>query len=291
MWYRAGVRGCVLATVLCLFSARALAGDALSSGDPSVRARAARQAGEQGLTEAGPRLRQLLADPHWQVRAESARALGRLNIVDAKRELMVRAQTDFSAQVRAAAAEAVRRLDPAGFASVLGTADLPPVRPAPARPAPRPAPPERAVLTTLALVANVLRIDETVAGQAGVGLRWPHADVQLGLSFPALTLSGQVRWNILPRARLVPYLTAGAALAYNNTQSELGSAGSVFGGAGLRAHLLPRSRPGGFGRRIYFYLEVLANRVLSQRRPANQTLEPRTFSLPVLAGVGAELWP
>lgn len=273
---------------VCLFAALTLIGtlalateaDPLASPDPWVRARAVRVAGQ----EQAPRVREMLSDPSWQVRAEAARALGRLRHVEAKRELMVRAQTDPSARVRQAAAEAVKQMDPRGFASVLATADPPPVQPAPPRPAStRSRGHDRAVLASVGLAANALRIDQTLAGQVATGLRWPHAEVQLTLSFPSLALAGQVRWSVLPRALLVPYLTGGAAVAYNTTDKDLGSAASAFVGAGLR------TRP--LARRLYLYAEVLANWVISQPRPAGETVELRRFALPVALGVGSEFWP
>lgn len=257
----------------------------LDSPDPDVRARAARLAGDEQRHGAAPALRRLLRDESWKVREAAARALGLLRHRPARRELMVLAQTDFSARVRRAAAEAVKRMDPLGYASVLATSDQPPVRRPPApknRPGPAAAA-HRAVLLGLGLGANALRAEHSLAGQAAAGLRWPHAELQLTLSFPALGLAGQVRWNILPRCRLVPYLTVGAAVAYNNTEPELSSAAAAFVGGGLRLARL--------WRRFYVHAEVLASWVISQGRRAGPTVKPRSFALPVLLGAGVELWP
>jgi len=266
-----------------LLSPAAARAGGFDSPDPGARARAAGRAAE-GEGEA---LRALLRDESWKVRAAAARALGRLRYQPARRELMVIAQTDFSARVRAAAAEAVKRMAPLAYAQNLATADLPPVRPAP--PTTTAPAPSRAVLFGLAAAANALRVDESLAGQAAAGLRWRHADVQLTLSFPALAVAGQVRWNILPRFVLVPYLTAGAAVAYNNLAEAPGPAASLFVGGGLRVGpLSARSTP---WRRFYLYAELLPNWVVSQRRPAGVPVELRTFSLPLIVGAGAELWP
>lgn len=285
--YRATVRWPLcIALVLMVSGAAAQADDPLAgleSSDPAARARAARTAGDQGLAAAAEALQRLLSDAEWEVRAAAARALGRLRHVAAKRDLMVLAQTDPSTAVRRAAAEAVKQLDPQGFVSTLGTADLPPVR---ARPEPAEQPTvrsSRAVLLSVGGASNALRFTDSVAGLAATGLRWPHADVQLTLSFPSLALAAQGRWNILPRSPVVPYLTAGGAVAYNNTRSEVDSAASLFVGGGVRV--------GPFWPRYYAYAEVLANWVLLQGRPAGEQVELKDFTLPVLVGVGAELWP
>jgi hypothetical protein len=263
---------------LALSASLAQAGD-LDSADAEVRARAA---GAAGAADAS-RLRELLGDRHWKVRAEAARTLGRLRHRPARRDLMVRAQTDTSSAVRAAAAEAVRRIDPEGFISALATADRPPVRPAP--PA-APAPPERplhAVLLSAGAGSNALSFADAVAGQAAAGLRFRHADLQLTLSFPSLAAAFQLRWNIVPWSPVCPYVTGGGAIAHNNTL-DTGPAASLFAGGGVRI--------GPFSKGIYGYAEVLANWVMTQRRPAGvEQGELETFSLPVLAGVGVELWP
>jgi hypothetical protein len=97
-----------------------------------------------------------------------------------------------------------------------------------------------------------------------------------------VALLGQVRLNLLPDTWLVPYLSGGFAIAYNNGQ-DYGPAAAVIAGGGLRF--------GPHRGRLYGFIEVLANRVLSQSRPAGYRVEQETFSLPVLAGLGLELWP
>jgi hypothetical protein len=267
----------------------------LSSSDAEVRARAARTAGAADA----PRLLELLADPHWKVRAAVARALGRLRHKPARRDLKVRAQTDTSAAVREAAAEAVRRIDPDGFISMLATSDKPPVRPAPPPPRePDDGPPRHALLFSAGAGSNALSFTDALAGQAATGLRWRHADVQLTLSFPSLAAALQVRVNIVPWSPVCPYVTGGGAIAYNNTV-DLPPAGSLFAGGGVRVGPLWRGAAagaasgrggGGFGG-VYGYVEVLANWVMTQGRPAGVESELETFSLPVLLGVGVELWP
>jgi len=253
----------------------------LESPDPELRARAAHTVGEQGLAAAGEQLHKLLSDNSWEVRAEAAWALGRLRYSPAKRDLMVRAQTDHSSAVRRAAADAVKQIDAQSYVSTLGTADLPPVRPTEMHSPKHSVRSRRAVLISAGAGSNALRFTDSVAGQAATGLRWPHGEAQLTLSFPALALSGQARWNILPRSPLVPYLTAGAAVAYNNTRPEAGPAATLFAGGGLRV--------GPFWPRYYGYAEVLANWVMLQGRPAGEQVELKSFTLPVMVGVGAEL--
>lgn len=252
----------------------------LFSPDPAGRARAARRAGELGDRTATQRLRDLLRDEAWSVRAEAARALGRLRAREALRELMVVAQADFVAAVRRAAAEAVRLLDEKRFAATLATSDKPPVRPAPPRPPPPPAPRRHAVLLAAGAAASGLHFTDTVSGLAGVGLRWGYADAQLTLLFPSVALAGQLRFNILPRFWLTPTLGGGAAVTYNNREEQRGSAASAFVGAGLRV--------GPFAR-LYIQLDVLANWVLSQPTPVGGRVEHETFSLPILLGAGMEL--
>ena len=183
----------------------------LRAADAAARAAAARQAGQANHQAAIPRLIELLRDEAWQVREAAARALGLLRARDGKRPLMVLAQTDGRREVRQAAAEAVRRIDPAGFVAVLATSDPPPVIPAtPAPEAPAPAPGARLLLAK-AVAVNGLRFTDSVSGQLATGLRFRHVDLQLTLNYPSLALALQVRWSILPDSWVVPLLTAGAA--------------------------------------------------------------------------------
>jgi len=272
------IRLAVLALLLCAAPAWAQAprGE-LSSPDPARRQAAARRAGETGDAAAVPALLELLRDEQAAVRAEAARALGRLRARDALRELTVLAQADFDPGVREAAAAAVRTIDVRSFAGTLATSDLPPVRPGP--PPPPPPPRSRAVFLAGGAVLSALRASESAAALAGAGLRWARADVQLSLSFPALALLGQVRVNLLVGLWLVPYLTASFAVSYNLGEGREPTL-SLAGGGGLRLRLVPR---------LHLYVEVQACKVLVDSEPAGSAVEPRTFSLPVLAGLTLEL--
>ena len=247
--------------------------------------------GEAGDASRVEQLIDLLRDESSQVRAEAARALGRMRAAQAVRDLMVLAQTDEQAEVREAAAAAVRQIDVQRFVRALATADLPPVRPAPAVGAEAPAR-GRGVFVLGGVMFNALRAGEAIDGMAAGGLRWRYVEAQLGLGFPALALVGQARVNVLPHPWLVPYLTLGFAISYNNNTERLPAVSLVAGG-GLRVG------PWGAGpgrapralERFFGFVEVVASRVLVQTPPAGARVEERTVSLPVMLGVGAEFWP
>jgi hypothetical protein len=278
---------------------RASGPDGLQSSRPQERAAAARRAAAQGERSSIPRLVELLADDTWTVRLAAVRALHELDAREAKRDLMVLAATDSHPDVRAAAADAVRAMDPRGYVSVLATSDPPPVQPAPpeqergdAGMSAAEQPPHRMLLGA-GLADNALRADETFSGTAAAGLRWRHADLQITLGFPSVTLAGQLRWNILPGAPVVPYLTAGLALAYNNgADDDRGPAASLLGGAGVR--IGPWRGIGGkqpsWLSRVYAQVELLASWVYFQRLPPGPYSE-RSFGLPVLVAAGIEVWP
>jgi hypothetical protein len=97
--------------------------------------------------------------------------------------------------------------------------------------------------------------------------------------------------NILPHPWLVPYLTLGFAISYNNNTERL-PAVSLLAGGGLRVG--PWARLGRTPRpleRFFGFVEVVASRVLLQTPPAGARVEERTLSLPIVLGVGAEFWP
>jgi len=308
MWYRRFVRW--LPLVLCLtvlaasLPAAAQPADlepgrmdqALYSEDAAVRARAARQAAAQGEREAAERLLELLRDRDRRVRVAAADALAALQIQRATLPLKVLAQTDHEPVVRAAAARAVLRLDPKGYASTLATADLPPVVPEPKEPeeeALRSTTSRgRAVLLGAGLAVDGMRADETLSGQVAAGLRWPHVDIQLTLNFPALALVGQVRLNLLASFWLVPYISVGAAIIYNNgDETPSGDAGALLAGGGVRLGPFGRQDPTAFASRLYGYAEVQISWVFHQPTPPNHVGELETLALPVVAGLGLELWP
>jgi hypothetical protein len=280
-----------LVLVLALLPSVAHAqGDDLRSRDPARRAAAARRMGEAGAAARVERLIDLLRDESSQVRAEAARALGRMRAAQAARALMVLAQTDESAEVREEAAAAVRQIDVQRFVRALATADLPPVRPAP--PAPVAAPARgRGVFVSGGVTLNALRAADAVDGLAAGGLRWRFVEAQVGLGFPALVLVGQARVNVLPHPWFVPYLTLGFAISYNNS-TERQPALSLLAGGGLRVG--PWAKLGRAPRaleRFFGFIEVEASRVLVQTPPAGARVAERTLSLPIVLGVGAEFWP
>jgi hypothetical protein len=282
----------LLGALLCGAAAQAQ-GDDLRHPEAARRAAAARRMGEAGDASRIDQLIRLLRDESSLVRAEAARALGSMRAVDASRELMVLAQTDEHAAVRDAAAVAVRQIDVQRFVKSLATADPPPVReepPPPLSPAPARAR-GRGVFVVGAVALNALRANDALDGMAAGGLRWGYLEAQLGLGFPALVLVGQARVNLLPHPWLVPYLTLGFAISYNNN-TERQPAVSLVAGGGLR--LGPWARPDRAPRaieRFFGFVEVLASRVLVQSPPAAARAEERTVSLPVVLGVGAEFWP
>jgi hypothetical protein len=212
-------------------------------------------------------------------RAEAARALGGLRARDALRPLQVLAQTDQDPRVRAAAAEAVRRIDEVAYAAGLASGDPPPVRPAP--PAAPPSSTRPRVLLAGGATLNVLRPGDEAAAAAevGVGLRWRFGDVQWSLGFPALSLFGQVRVKLCSLGRVVPYLSGGVTIAYNNgTGRDPTVALGAGGGLRLRLH-----GP------LELYAEALANVVVLDGAPPLPGVEDRKISLPVLAGLSLEL--
>ena len=93
---------------------------------------------------------------------------------------------------------------------------------------------------------------------------------------------------------LIPYLAIAAVVSYNNDTERLPSA-SLAGGAGLRVGPFSRATgsedPRPFFGRLYVFAEVLANWVFFQHRAKSAYHQQRTFSLPVLLGVGMEIWP
>jgi hypothetical protein len=277
------VRALVLLSLLCSATLSLAEPEDLASRDVLRRSRAARRAGESAAHQHEPRLIELLHDEEWSVRAEAARSLGLLRCHAAIRELMVLAQTDGSAEVRAAASGAVRRIDARRFVATLATADPPPVHAAPPAPPPSDGTSRRAVLLAGGLALNVLRPGDAFGGFVAGGLRWRPVEVQLSLGFPAMSLLGQLRVDLLTRGWLIPYLTAGLVLSYNNGQDQLPSA-AVVGGGGLRLGPWGPTRP-------YGYVEILASRVILQSARAAALVELRAFSLPVLAGFGLEFWP
>lgn len=220
----------------------------------------------------------LLRDETWTVRQESARALGRLKAREALRSLMVLAQTDEQAEVRQAAAEAVRQIDLQEYVEVLATSDPPPVQPLVTKDsAEKPFP--RINLST-ALALNSLRATDTFSGQVAVGQQWRHFGLRISLNFPALALIGQAQWSFHPCFWLTPYLGLGAALSFNNGQDRDSSL-SLLGGGGLRVKV--------FEPWLYAYAEVLINFLLYQPQPAWPHGESPSLSLPILTGMGVEL--
>jgi hypothetical protein len=276
------VRLLLLSALLCSAGLALAEPTDLASQDTARRLQAARRAGEAGERQHAPRLIELLSDEEWSVRAAAARSLGLLRCEAAVRELMVLAQTDGSAEVRSAAARAVRQIDTRRYVAGLATSDPPPVRRAPPTP-PSTARPRRAVLLAGGGALNALRPGDALAGFVAGGLRWRPVEAQLSLGFPALSLLGQLRVDLLTRSWLIPYLTAGLAVAYNNGQAAL-PAITVVGGGGLRLGPWGPTRP-------YGYVEILASRVVFQSVPAAARVELRTFALPILAGFGLEFWP
>jgi hypothetical protein len=150
--------------------------------------------------------------------------------------------------------------------------------------------PRRAVLLGLGMGLNGRRASETLSGQAAVGLRFPRAELQLTLSFPSLALLGQVRLNLLTGQTfwLIPFLSAGAAISYNNG-TDHGTAASVVGGGGLRVGPF-RSFAPSLWNRLYASVEVLVSYVFSQPTPPGRS-EVEELAVPVLVSVGMELWP
>ena len=310
MWYRPPVRW--LSPLICLLvliaspDAAAQPDDlepgqinqALYSKDANRRVEAVQQAAARGEREAADRLVELLRDPDRRVRAAAAEALAVLQIRRATRPLKVLAQVDLEAVVREAAARAVLRLDPRGYASTLATADPPPVVPAPEEPEAPDAAAQasssrgRAVFFGAAMALDGMRADETLSGQVAAGLRWPHVEIQLSLNFPALALVGQVRVNLLASFWLVPYVSVGAAVIYNNgDETPNGGAGALVAGGGLRLGPFGRPDPAAFASRLYGYAEVQISWVFHQPTPPNNVGELETLALPVVAGLGLELWP
>ena len=256
--------------------------------DPSVRALAARTAGAKGRGQATPSLIELLEDPAPMVRREAARALGLLRARQAARPLAVVAQTDLDPLVRHIASEALRRIDPRGYVAMISAANplLPRDRAAAGTPpSPRGRP---AFLFALGLGVNARRPADTVAGELGLGLRWPWVETQLSLGFPDMTLFGQVRLNLPISPRVVPYVTGGAALVFNNRSKLLPGPSVAFAlGAGLRARL-----PASF----YLYLEALASYTVLEPTPAQDHASTPSFTLsgtrlriPLFLGLGYEL--
>ena len=251
--------------------------------DAAERARAAAAVAARGLRQTIPRLIALLEDESVPVRLAAIKALRRLRARSAAMRLLLKAQIDPDARVREAAAEAVMKLDPQSFAAKLGTADPPPV-------APPPLPPLRpranyATLFTLGLAANARRIDESVSGTAGFALRWGPIEAQLELGFPSMSLGLRLRWLLIRYPRFTPYLTAGAAVAFNNGSDVQQQAVSVLGGAGLRYYLIPP---------IFVQAELWASYAVHAplavpRRGEN--FDVQRFSLPIMLSAGLELWP
>lgn len=154
----------------------------------------------------------------------------------------------------------------------------------------RPIPHRRAVLLGLGLGLNGRRASDTLSGQAVAGLRFRRVELQLTLCFPSLALLGQVRLNLLPGHTfwLVPFLSAGATISYNNGTSH-GAAASVVGGGGLRVGPFRSFEPS-LWNRLYASVEVLVSYVFSQPTPPGRS-EVEELAIPVLANVGVELWP
>jgi hypothetical protein len=146
------------------------------------------------------------------------------------------------------------------------------------------------VLLGLGVGLNGRRASDTLSGQVSAGLRFRRAELQLALSFPSLALLGQVRLNLLARETfwLVPFLSAGAAISYNNGTGH-GTAASVVGGGGLRVGPFRSFGPSPWSR-LYASVEVLVSYVFSQPTPPGRS-EVEELAIPVLASVGVELWP
>jgi hypothetical protein len=269
----------VRALLFLLLLLPATAAAQLRSLDPAARERAARAAGERGDKAAIPALIELLRDEHAAVRLEAARSLGWLRARPALRDLQVLAQTDFDEPVRRAAAEAVSRIDSREFAAKLGTADLPPVRPAPPQ---TPSPPvfrRPLVVLSGSGLFNALRASDAGGAQVGVGLRWRFLDVHWSLGFPSLSLFWQLRVSLVETQRFVPYLTAGLAVAFNNGTDRAGTLAAA-GGLGARLRL--------YGP-LHLFAEVLANVMLLDAEPPRPGLDRRSLSVPVIAGLSVEL--
>lgn len=257
--------------------------------NPAVRKAAANEAARTSNREAIPQLIALLGDQHADVRLAAVNALAALGAKSASRPMLVLAQSDRDAKVRQAAARAAKILDQRGFVAKLATADRPPViRLKKAPESQRLWRVDRAVLVSSALAINARRADESLVGAVGAGLRWPRAEFQVNLTFPAVSLFGQVRLNLLKKIAVVPYLTWGFAIAFNNGEDRAnGPSAAFFAGLGVR--IQPAAR-------FYFYTEAAANWVISQ--PAAPTLDsavkPKALpkmTVPVIAGLGVEFWP
>jgi len=228
-------------------------------------------------SEVAGQLDRLRAD-RAATRAEAARTLGQLHAREALRPLQVLAQTDPDPLVREAAAAAVRRIDETEYAAKLASGEPPPVQPSPT-PVPRVAPARPRVLLAGGAVLNALRAGDSAAAQVGLGLRWRFGDVHWSLGFPALSLFGQLRVKLFDHARLVPYLTGGVAVAYNNGSGR-DPALALGAGGGLRVRLRGP---------LELYAEVLASVVVLGSSPPVPGVEHRTLSLPVLGGLSLEL--
>lgn len=277
----------VVVALLLLLTATSAYADADVAGlrhrDAVERARAASAVAARGLRETIPRLVTLLEDGSVAVRLAAVKALRRLRARSAAMRLLLKAQIDPDARVREAAAEAVLKIDPHSFAAKLGTADPPPVA-APPLPPLRPRA-NYATIFTLGLAANALRIDESVAGAAGFGLRWGPIEAQLELGFPSMSLGLRLRWLLLRYPRFTPYLTGGAAVAFNNGSDVQEQAIAVLGGAGLRYYIIPP---------IFVQAEVWASYAVHAplavpRR--GESFDVQRFSLPIMLSAGLELWP
>jgi hypothetical protein len=273
----------------CLLAAgRAQAqGNPFFAPDAATRAQAAREAGARRDPAKVSALVFLLRDSDAAVRLEAVRALAHIGGPEPLRHLKVMAQIDFDPRVRRAAARAVLRRDPRGYAATLASANPSPV--APVVPPPRAAAP-RLVIATAALALNALRAADSFVGAAGIGLRWPYVEAQTSLAFPALSWLGQVRASFVAVGPLLPYAAAGFAVAFNNgVELPSGPAVSLHAGAGLRVSL-----PLGF----FLYAEALPSWIAAQPRPPRDDrpdtrgrYEERRFALPVIVGGGAAWWP
>ncbi len=257
--------------------------EALSAVDPAKRAAAAAEVAARGLRQTIPKLMAMLDDDEADVRLAAVKALHRMRARVAVPALLVRAQIDHDARVRAAAATAVLKLRPRAFAGKLGSADPSPVQPPP----PPPLRPRAryATLFTLGIAADALRVDESFGGTAGFALRWGDVEAQLALGYPAIRLGLQLRWLMIRYPRLSPYLVGGGVTVFNNDDDDRRTAVAVFGGVGLRWYIIPP---------IFLQLEVVASYTVHaplRPPPPGTTLEARRFTLPLTFELGLELWP
>jgi len=94
----------------------------LADPHPDLRARAAHAIGAIGATASAGVLREALDDPEWPVRAMAAKGLGRLHDEEAI-PLLCAAMRDREWWVRANSGEALRRIGPAGIAALEGMLD------------------------------------------------------------------------------------------------------------------------------------------------------------------------